>query len=125
MSSLPSRFRDNLGEVRVSPDQDLGYLPKLLTGSIRPSHEQSCSRRSKAGPGADVAIAADRALQKATALRLKGRTLDSADNVTLGGSTVAADGGWKPADVETPNVVGSVCTIPVPAASAVVVKWTA
>jgi hypothetical protein len=30
----------------------------LLTGSIRPSHEQSCSRRSKAGPGADVAIAA-------------------------------------------------------------------
>ena len=58
MSSLPSRFRDNLGEVRVNPDQDLGYLPKLLTGSIRPSHEQSCSRRSKAGPGADVAIAA-------------------------------------------------------------------
>ncbi len=74
---------------------------------------------------ADVTIAADRVLQKATALRLKGRALDSADDVTLGGSTVAADGSWKPADVEAPQVSGGVCNIHVPAASAAVVTWSA
>jgi hypothetical protein len=73
---------------------------------------------------ADVTIAADHPLQSATALRLKGRALDSADDVTLGGSAVAADGRWKPADVEAPQVAGGICSIHVPAASAAIVKWS-
>lgn len=71
MPSLPPRFRDSLREVRVSRDQDVGRLPKLLTASIRHSHEQSYSRthwrRSKARPDAGAAIAAALA---ATALNL-------------------------------------------------------
>lgn len=62
MSSLPSRFRDNLREVRVGRDQDVGRLSKLLSGSIRHSHEPLCNRthwrRSKAGPDAGAAIVA-------------------------------------------------------------------
>lgn len=69
----------------------------------------------------DVTIAADRAFLSATALRLKGHALDSADNVTLGGSVVAADGGWKPTDIESLNVAGAVCDVHIPAASGAVV----
>jgi Glycosyl hydrolase family 79 C-terminal beta domain len=111
---------------RVALDYDAGSVNLTAYAAVDDQGQLAVTLINKDPTAdADVAIAADRALQKATALRLKGRTLDSADNVTLGGSTVAADGGWKPADVETPNVVGGVCTIPVPAASAVVVKWTA
>jgi hypothetical protein len=74
---------------------------------------------------ADIAISSDRSLQHATALRLRGRALDSASDVTLGGSAVAADGRWKPADVETVKAAGGVCNIHVPAASAAVVTWSA
>ena len=75
--------------------------------------------------GADVTIAADRASRKATALRLKGSALDSADNVTFCGGTVTADGHWKPGNVEALNVAGGVCTIQVPASSAAIVTWNA
>ena len=54
---------------------------------------------------ADVTIAAGSAFQKATALRLKGLALDSADDVTLGGSEVAADGRWQADGVETLHAV--------------------
>jgi hypothetical protein len=70
---------------------------------------------------ADIAIATDRSLQNATALRLRGRALDSADDVTLGGTAVTADGRWQPTDVETVKVAGGVSNIRVPAASAAVV----
>ena len=62
MSSLPSRFRDSLREVRVGRDQDIGRLPKLLTSSIRRSHEQSCGcthpSRRKVRPDINAARAA-------------------------------------------------------------------
>jgi hypothetical protein len=74
--------------------------------------------------GADVAIASDRPLQQATALRLEGRAPDSADDVTLGGSAVMADGRWRPADVEILKIAGGVCNVHVPAASAAVVRST-
>jgi hypothetical protein len=74
---------------------------------------------------ANIAISSDRSLQQATALRLRGRALDSASDVTLGGSVVTADGRWKPADVETVKAAGGVCNIHVPAASAAVVTWSA
>ena len=74
---------------------------------------------------ADVTIAGDRAFQNASALRLKGLALDSAKNVTLGGSEVASDGSWQPMDVEPLHAVRDICEIHVPAASAAIVKWNA
>ena len=67
----------------------------------------------------------DLVFQNASALRLKGLALDSADNVTLGGSEVAADGSWKPMAVEALHAVRGICEINVPAASAAIVKWNA
>jgi Glycosyl hydrolase family 79, N-terminal domain len=74
---------------------------------------------------ADVTIATDRTFQNATALRLKGLVLDSADNVTLGGSEVAANGRWHAREVEFLHTVGGVGEIHVPAASAAIVTWSA
>lgn len=73
----------------------------------------------------DVAIAADRTLRNATALRLKGLALDSAVGVTLGGSEVAPNGRWQPRKIETLPATGGVCEIHVPAASAAIVRWNA
>lgn len=72
--------------------------------------------------GADVTIAADRALQQATTVRLEGHALDSADDVTLGGSEVRADGSWRPTNVEPLRIAAGVCDIHVPAASAAIVR---
>jgi hypothetical protein len=74
---------------------------------------------------ADVTIAADRTFQNASALRLTGLALDSANNVRLGGSEVASNGSWKPTEVESLHAVRGVCEIHVPAASAAIVKWSA
>jgi hypothetical protein len=74
---------------------------------------------------AHVTIAADRTLRKATALLLKGQALDSADDVTLGGSAVAEDGSWKPTNVETLRVAGGVSEIHVAASGAAIVKLSA
>jgi hypothetical protein len=73
---------------------------------------------------ADVTIGADRALQQATAVRLEGHALDSADNVTLGGSEVMADGSWRPTDVESLRIGAGVCDIHVPAASAAIIRFS-
>jgi hypothetical protein len=70
----------------------------------------------------NVTIATDRAPQKAIALRLKGRALNSAENITLGGSVVAPDGSWNPTEVEPLPVAGVACNIRMPAASAAIVK---
>lgn len=74
---------------------------------------------------ADITITTGQTSQKATALRLRGLALDSANNVTLGGSEVAADGRWQPMAAEALRAVGGVCQIHVPAASAAIVKWRA
>ena len=74
---------------------------------------------------ADITMTTGQTFQKATALRLKGPALDSADNVTLGGSEVAADGRWQPTEVESLHAVGGVGEIHVPAASAAIVTWSA
>jgi hypothetical protein len=74
---------------------------------------------------ADVTIAVARSYRKAAALRLKGQALDSADNVTLGGAEVSANGRWRPAQVEPLHNIGGLCDVRVPAGSAVVVKWSA
>jgi hypothetical protein len=74
---------------------------------------------------ADITMTTGRTFQKATALRLKGLALDSADNVTLGGSVVAADGRWQPTDVESLHAIGGVGEIHVPGASAAIVTWSA
>jgi hypothetical protein len=75
--------------------------------------------------GADITMTTGQTFQKPAVLRLKGLALDSADNVTLGGSEVASNGSWKSTDVESPQIVRSVCEIHVPAASAAIVTWSA
>jgi hypothetical protein len=75
--------------------------------------------------GADITMATGRAFQKATAWRLKGLALDSADNVTLGGIAVAAHDRWHAREIEFLLTVGGVGEIHVPAASAAVVTWSA
>jgi hypothetical protein len=74
---------------------------------------------------AAVTMTTGRTFQIATALRLKGLALDSADNVTLGGSEVAADSRWQPTEVESLHAVGGIGEIHVPAASGAIVKWSA
>lgn len=74
---------------------------------------------------ADITMTTGRTFQKATVLRLKGLALNSADNVTLGGSEVAADGRWQPTEIESLHAVGGVGEIHVPAASAAIVKYSA
>jgi hypothetical protein len=74
---------------------------------------------------ADVTIAVDGRFPHATVLRLTGQALDSADGVTLGGATVAADGSWKPKEVEALRVTAGTCEIRVPAVSAAIVQWSA
>jgi hypothetical protein len=73
---------------------------------------------------ADVTIGANRALQQATTIRLEGRALDSADDVTLGGSEVMADGKWRPTNVESLRIAGGACEIHVPAASAAIIRFS-
>jgi Glycosyl hydrolase family 79 C-terminal beta domain len=111
---------------RVALDCDAGGVNLTAYAAVDEREQLAVTLINKdRTTGAEVAIAADRAVQRATALRLKGRALDSADNVTFGGSTVTADGHWQPANVEAQNVAGGVCTIQVPASSAAVVTWTA
>jgi hypothetical protein len=74
---------------------------------------------------ATVTMTTGQTFQKATAMRLKGLALDSADNVTLGGSEVAANGRWQPTEVESLHAVDGIGEIHVPAASAAIVKWNA
>jgi glycosyl hydrolase family 79 len=74
---------------------------------------------------ADIMITTGQTFQKTTVLRLKGLALNSADNVTLGGSEVAANGRWQPTEVESLRAVGGASEIHVPAASAAIVKWSA
>jgi hypothetical protein len=74
---------------------------------------------------ADITMTTGQTFQKATAWRLKGLALDSADNVTLGGIEVAANDRWHPREVEFLRTVGGVGEIHVPAASAAIVTWSA
>ena len=74
---------------------------------------------------ADITMTTGQTFQKATALRLTGLALNSADNVTLGGSEVAANGHWQPTEVQSLHAVRGVCEIHVPAASAAIVTWRA
>jgi hypothetical protein len=75
--------------------------------------------------GADITMTTGQTFQTATAWRLKGLALDSADNVTLGGIAVAANDRWHPREVEYLRTVGGVGEIHVPAASAAIVTWSA
>jgi len=75
--------------------------------------------------GADITMTTGQTFRTATAWRLKGFALDSADNVTLGGIAVAANDRWHPREVEFLRTVGGVGEIHVPAASAAIVTWSA
>ena len=95
---------------RVDLDFDAGGLNLTAYAAVDDRGELAVTLINKdQTAGADVTIATDRASRKATALRLKGHALDSADNVTFCGSTVTADGHWQPENVEALNVAGGVC----------------
>jgi hypothetical protein len=74
---------------------------------------------------ADIAVTTGQTFQNATAMRLTGLALNSADNVTLGGSEVATNGHWQPTKVQSLHAVRGVCEIHMPAASAAIVTWSA
>ena len=74
---------------------------------------------------ADVTMTTGQTFQRATAWRLKGLALGSADNVTLGGIEVAAKDRWHARQIELLLTAGGVGEIHVPAASAAVVTWSA
>jgi hypothetical protein len=58
----------------------------------------------------------------AEALRLTAPAAQSKTGVTLGGAQVGADGAWSPRDSENISIAGHTASLPVPAASAVLVR---
>jgi len=74
---------------------------------------------------ADLIVTAKTHLTNASALRLRGPSLESKDGVTLGGSTVTADGQWKAEHAEPLRTQGHSCRLHVPAASAAIVSLQA
>jgi hypothetical protein len=111
---------------RIALDYDSGGV-NLTAYAVLSDHGDLMLTLINKDPNADadITMTTGQAFQKATALRLKGAALDSADNVTLGGSEVATNGSWQPIEVESLHAVRAVCEIHVPAASAAIVKWNA
>jgi hypothetical protein len=111
---------------RIALDYDAGGV-NLTAYAVLDDHGHLMLTLINKDQNADAAVTmtTDQTFQKATALRLRGFALDSSDNVTLGGSEVAADGHWQPMDAESLHAVRGVCEIHVPAASAAIVKWSA
>jgi len=58
----------------------------------------------------------------AEALRLTAPAAQSKTGVTLGGAPVGANGAWSPRDYENISIAGHTASLPVPAASAVLVR---
>lgn len=71
---------------------------------------------------ADIVVTIKNRVTSASALRLRGPSLESKEGVTFGGSSVTADGQWKPAHIEPLRIQGSSCRLHVPAASAAIVS---
>jgi Glycosyl hydrolase family 79, N-terminal domain len=111
---------------RIALDYD-AYGMNLMAYAVLGDHGRLMLTLINKDPNADadITIATGQNFQQATALRLKGLALDSANNVTLGGSEVAADGRWQPTEVESLHAVRGVGEIHVPAASAAIVTWSA
>jgi hypothetical protein len=61
------------------------------------------------------------AVSSATAMYLRGPSLTSTTGVTLGEAAVTATGTWMPKALYTLNHTGNTLTVPVPAASAVLI----
>ncbi len=73
------------------------------------------------GPGTKVNIACDRQIGKAEVMRLTGPSLESKQEVTLGGSTVTSNGEWQRPALEPVRANGTMCEVNIPGASAAIV----
>jgi hypothetical protein len=111
---------------RIALDYDTSGV-NLTAYAVLDDHGHLILTLINKGQDADAAVTmtTGQTFQKTAAMRLKGLALDSADNVTLGGSEVAANGRWKPTEVESLHAVDGISEIHVPAASAAIVKWNA
>lgn len=106
----------------LAPDYDTdGVNLTAYAATAGPGHLAVTVINKDEDADADITIASGRNSSSATALRLKGRALDRPEDVTLGGSTVAADGRWTPNEIEALPISDGECNIHVPAASAAIV----
>jgi hypothetical protein len=75
----------------------------------------------EASTGVNATVDIGAALSSATAVYLRGSSLTATTGVTLGGSPVNPDGTWTPKAAYTLSHSGNTVTVPIPAASAVVI----
>lgn len=75
----------------------------------------------EASTGVNVTVDAGAAVSSATAMYLRGPSLTSTTGVTLGEAAVSATGTWVPKSPYTLSHTGNMVTVPVPAASAVLI----
>ena len=71
---------------------------------------------------ANIELALPDGITTAEALRLTAPSVQSKTDATLAGAQVAPDGTWSPRDPEKISVANTTATLPVPAASAVLVR---
>ncbi|MBV9081415.1 MAG: hypothetical protein JOZ62_01965 [Acidobacteriaceae bacterium] len=111
------------GGQRVGVDYDPGSLNLTAYGVLGDRNRLSAVVINKdASRDAAVSIAAQDHFVRANVLRLTGPSLQSKDGVKLGGSSVTANGDWKPALVEPLRIKGGECELRVPAGSAAIVN---
>ena len=75
----------------------------------------------EASTGVNATVDVGAAVSSATAIYLRGPSLTSTTGVTLGEATVTATGTWAPKAPYTLSHTGNTLTVPVPAASAVLI----
>ena len=76
---------------------------------------------SDASTGINATVDVGGAVIAASAIYLRGTSLTSSTGVTLGGTAVAGDGSWNPKPAYTLSHSGNTLTVPLPAASAVLI----
>jgi hypothetical protein len=104
---------------RVKVQYDAGNLNVKAYAVLGEDKRLSVTLINKeASQGVEVSIVGTRAFAGGSLLRLAAPSLESKGEVTLGGSTVAADGQWTASRREQLATRRGECVIPLPAASA-------
>ena len=75
----------------------------------------------EASTGVNATVDVGSAVSSATATYLRGPSLTATSGVTLGEAAVTANGTWTPKTLYALNHMGNTVTVPVPAASAVLI----
>jgi hypothetical protein len=77
---------------------------------------------SESSTGVNATIDVGTAITSASAMYLRGPSLTSTTGITFGEAAISAAGAWTPKPVYTPAHTGTTVTVPVPAASAVLIS---